>query len=142
MSIIMTACASFHCQNKIKESNYGNLIELCPNIFSINNQCLIGDKAFNFTPEVFQQILEHDEYEDDMTLARYLWELENGDGTPVVVFRTENLAWNIVEAANAETGNGTRVGMVFSGEKIVRVLSDYYTPICATCRIELLQLMQ
>lgn len=142
MSIIMTACASFHCQNKIKESNYGNLIELCPNIFSIDKQCLIGDKAFDFTPEVFQQILEHDEYEDDMTLARYLWELESGDGTPVVVFRTENLAWNIVEAANAETGNGTRVGMVFNGEKIVRVLSDYYTPICATCRIELLQLMQ
>tara|TARA_B100000459_G_scaffold129815_1_gene83620 strand:- start:41 stop:469 length:429 start_codon:yes stop_codon:yes gene_type:complete len=142
MSIIMVDCASFRCQNKINESNYGNLIELCPNIFSIDNQCLIGDEAFDFTPEVFQQILEHDEYEDDMTLTRYLWELAGGGGTQVVVFRTENLVWNIVEAANAETGNGTRVGMVFRGEKIVRVLSEYYLPICATCRIELLQLMQ
>lgn len=139
----MADCASFRCRNKINERNFGDLIEVCPNILSIDDQCLIRGDAFDFTPEVIQQILEDDVNENDMTLNRYLWDLVyGGDGHFVVVYRTENLVWNIVDAVNAETGNGTRVGMYSREGKIVTILTGYYTPICATCRIELLQLMQ
>jgi hypothetical protein len=72
-----------------------------------------------------------------MNFNRYLYNLSGGLFHTVIVIRTEYSGWRIVDSISASSGNGTRVGMTYSGEKIVRILDGEYLPFCSTCFDEL-----
>lgn len=68
-----------------------------------------------------------------MTFNRYLYDLSGGLFHTVIVIKTEYSGWRIVDSISASYGNGTRVGMTYSGEKIVRIFDGEYLPFCSTC---------
>ncbi len=115
----MIECAKDNCGNEINNRYWVDFTSDYPYVIDFGDQCLIQDEAFKFTPDIRQQVIEHDEYEDEMTYHRYLWNLEYGfDYDIVVAFKTEDLAWNIeLERHFHDTfGNSImKVGSYYSG---------------------------
>lgn len=68
-----------------------------------------------------------------MTFNRFLYDLSGGLFHTVIAIKTEYSGWRIVDRISASYGNGTRVGMTYSGEKIVRIFDGEYLPFCSTC---------
>ena len=115
----MIECAKDNCGNEINSRYWVDFTSDYPYIISFGDECLIQDEAFKFTPDVLQQVVEHNIYEDEMTYHRYLWNLEYGfDYDIVVVFKTEDLAWNVEKESHFHDfygDNMIKVGSYYSG---------------------------
>ena len=68
-----------------------------------------------------------------MNFNRYLYDLSGGLFHTVIAIKTEYSGWRIVDSISASYGNGTRLGMTYSGEKIVCIFDGEFLPFCSTC---------